>query len=780
MTLTRISDVPVSAASLQTNFDSRYLRIVNNLSDVASVVSAVMNLGLNSGGANDIWVHRTGDTMTGTLNINIPNQTTKGQVIKGVTPLNAVYSTVGNYYKLDEATATTATDSAGSISLTATGTSVVAGALNNARSFNGTSDYLSANSAPITNTTNWSISAWIKASSLSNGGNIAVYNGDDNGGFGFGINAGSGGSGNKLVGLFGSIAWLNTGFVWPDTTTYHHVVMTRDSSTTTLYFDAVSKGTFANTPNGPAAKVSIGMEYNTSDVASNFFAGAVDEASFFPTTALSSSQVTILYNSGSPLPYTPPLNMEEWQNNTASVVASINNDGRLSLLAGVDTTLFLMKMFATQSTDVLQIQNSSGTVITRLSPKGYFSTNATSKVNIFTIKAGANFTGTGTTTVNGSNTTVIGVGTKFTVELGVGDRFSVSSNPTQFVTVGSITDDTHLTLANGEPSIGDGTVQTFQMQKALFGMQDANGNTQFIVSPGGFVGVAGKVNPDVSFSTNGDTRLNGHNLYFDTDNSEGIVKTTTDGANLTYFSFGGHLFQTSDGGGQNRFYINKTRIGINNTSPTALFHFAAGTASAQTAPYKIPSGTNMTTAEAGAAEYNGNFYFTQGGAVRYSVGGTIFDHYADAGNTHTDGVTFDDLYSDTTAANTFNTNGDKVKAEYGGIFVSSGTATREIKVLFAGTTILDTGSLTTATADSWYITVTIIRESSTVVRCQTTIVASTTLGAQAFNDTTYTRITGLTLSGTNILKVQAVSGGVGAAASDIVAKLGSVYFQPAI
>lgn len=59
------------------------------------------------------------------------------------------------------------------------------------------------------------------------------------------------------------------------------------------------------------------------------------------------------------------------------------------------------------------------------------------------------------------------------------------------------------------------------------------------------------------------------------------------------------------------------RLGIGVGSPTAMLHLKAGTATASTAPLKFNSGTNLTTAEAGAVEYDGSlFYKTPTGTAR--------------------------------------------------------------------------------------------------------------------------------------------------------------------
>ncbi len=155
------------------------------------------------------------------------------------------------------------------------------------------------------------------------------------------------------------------------------------------------------------------------------------------------------------------------------------------------------------------------------------------------------------------------------------------------------------------------------------------------------------------------------------------------------------------------------------------------------------------------------------------AGGCIFNHYTDSGNSTTAET---DLYTNSLVANTFGTNGDKVTAEYGGTFVSSATATRQMKIYFAGTVILDTGALSISASASWGINVLIIRVSSTVVRYS---VSLQTAGASLAVYNAVGELTGLTLSGANVLKVTGQAAGVGAATNDIVAKLGMVSWLSA-
>lgn len=223
----------------------------------------------------------------------------------------------------------------------------------------------------------------------------------------------------------------------------------------------------------------------------------------------------------------------------------------------------------------------------------------------------------------------------------------------------------------------------------------------------------------------------------------------------------------------------------------------------------------------------------------------LFDHYATVGNTTTNG-TVDTLYSDTIIGSQLGNNGEKLEAEYGGSFVTSGTATREVQVFFAGSSIFDTGTLTVSLSSAWTCYVSIIRVNTTVVRYlisfttegaalaaytavgeltaptttltsginATTTTIPVTSGANfangdyiqidseillitaggGTNSLTATRAQSGTTAAThangatvtrvislspNILKITGQAAGVGAAASDVTAKLGTVMWFPA-
>lgn len=60
-------------------------------------------------------------------------------------------------------------------------------------------------------------------------------------------------------------------------------------------------------------------------------------------------------------------------------------------------------------------------------------------------------------------------------------------------------------------------------------------------------------------------------------------------------------------------------VGIGQSSPTAVLHLKAGTATANTAPLKFTTGTNTTVAVAGQIEYNNTFHLTNSDATRRHI-----------------------------------------------------------------------------------------------------------------------------------------------------------------
>ncbi len=61
------------------------------------------------------------------------------------------------------------------------------------------------------------------------------------------------------------------------------------------------------------------------------------------------------------------------------------------------------------------------------------------------------------------------------------------------------------------------------------------------------------------------------------------------------------------------------RLGVGTASPTSQLHLAAGTAAASTAPLKFTSGTNLTTPENGAVEYDGSHIYITIAGIRYQL-----------------------------------------------------------------------------------------------------------------------------------------------------------------
>lgn len=147
------------------------------------------------------------------------------------------------------------------------------------------------------------------------------------------------------------------------------------------------------------------------------------------------------------------------------------------------------------------------------------------------------------------------------------------------------------------------------------------------------------------------------------------------------------------------------------------------------------------------------------------AGGKLKEFFADEGNTTS---TETNAMSYTTDSSRLANNGESLEGEYTGIIVGHATDTRRIRLYFGGTSIYDNTATVYASNTDWNLKFSIVRVSSSVVRC------SVTSGLSP--GTKYTEVTGLTLTATNILKLTLQSSN---ATNDIVAKLGYVKWYPA-
>lgn len=171
---------------------------------------------------------------------------------------------------------------------------------------------------------------------------------------------------------------------------------------------------------------------------------------------------------------------------------------------------------------------------------------------------------------------------------------------------------------------------------------------------------------------------------------------------------------------------------------------------------------------------------TSAGASLGNVGGVIFDHFATVSTTHTDG-TFDTIYSDTTVANTLAINGDKITFDYVLTLVTHTTNTAQIKLAFGGIGIFDSGAITIAATAGARLTGYIIRVTSTTCRAVVTLElfgSATLVGGSVQTYTSDGTLTGMTLTGTNILLLTAASAGTGAASGDISGVMGTIACMP--
>lgn len=178
----------------------------------------------------------------------------------------------------------------------------------------------------------------------------------------------------------------------------------------------------------------------------------------------------------------------------------------------------------------------------------------------------------------------------------------------------------------------------------------------------------------------------------------------------------------------------------------------------------LNSGTGATS----STFWNGSSAWT----TPIGLSSKLADFFTDVSNTST---TETDLYTYTTPANTFGTNGDELFFHTTGLF-NDATATVNIKLYFGGNLLAQTTALSLTGTGTWSMDAHLIRVSSSVVRTDFAFFT----GASATGEViSYVEVTSLTLSGTNIIKVTGTAPGGTGGTGDITAKFGKIIKNPA-
>jgi len=180
-----------------------------------------------------------------------------------------------------------------------------------------------------------------------------------------------------------------------------------------------------------------------------------------------------------------------------------------------------------------------------------------------------------------------------------------------------------------------------------------------------------------------------------------------------------------DDGGNGIFVKDGGNVGIGTTNPTARLNIAAGTTT--NAPLKLTSGTNLTTAQTGAFEYDGSeLYFTPTGTTRETIA-----YISDiTGSTH-DPVTLGVIGSTPNANGMTLTNQvlnlEPASASFGGVITTGAQTLAGAKTLTGLLTTAGISNATTAITNSAGYT-------------QTGTAANTFTGTSTFSNATYSAL----------------------------------------
>lgn len=232
-----------------------------------------------------------------------------------------------------------------------------------------------------------------------------------------------------------------------------------------------------------------------------------------------------------------------------------------------------------------------------------------------TMNTAATMTNIGGTTTANAVTAIVGVGTLFNSQVDAGDRISLSDAASTYVTVTSVTDNTHLTVVSALGSAGCSGGCTINLKKHLLSAADVTDTIQFLIQDNG--------NVQMPFV--------GANACLVTDSNYNVIASSTTPTELAYVHGVTSAIQTQLNAKQATLTLG------NLTSPTTGVSVGSGTGavvgSGTTVSVQTASGSQpglLSAADWTTFNGKGAGTVTSAGVITNSTTSSIFTNTANA------------------------------------------------------------------------------------------------------------------------------------------------------
>lgn len=306
------------------------------------------------------------------------------------------------YYKLEDMS-----DELGLVNLTDSGTSSQPGLINNARYFDGGTDYISFPTDPFAiRSQDFTISVWFNTSDT---GSTYILDNDDGGSPDYRLFIRQEVTTN-LIRFFADVGATSASLF--STQTYndgnwHHIVITRSGDNATMYIDGVLEDSSLGFT-GDIDEATTAWYFGTQNFGGNW-EGHIDESGFWVGKALSSSEVSQLYNSGIGTTYpfgAISSNIEsKYSFENFSITLNTTAATNMSYVLDEDSEIFLCESCTGYLLDLVNISDGSHN-ITFISDDGVSQVNSS---HSFLVDPLQYFTFQDSDSVNVSNFTLNGV-----------------------------------------------------------------------------------------------------------------------------------------------------------------------------------------------------------------------------------------------------------------------------------------------------------------------------------------------------------------------------------